>query len=131
MASIFALDRRPAREQTLCLSVLECATVLTFIVGLYHVRLCMEKRPSVEILSPYPHELNGPGTDCASDCPACRWTAEQESQSTLMILSAPDFSQRLKLAIDRAVSRVIAQPYDVIAADEKEENHASLVAHSQ
>ena len=85
----------------------------------------------MEILSPYPHELNGPGTDCASDCPACRWTAEQESQSTLMILSAPDFSQRLKLAIDRAVSRVIAQPYDVIAADEKEENHASLVAHSQ
>jgi hypothetical protein len=66
----------------------------------------------VEILSPYPHELNGQGTDCASDCPACHWVAEQTSQSALAVLSAPDFSQQLKLAIDRAVSRVIAQPYD-------------------
>jgi hypothetical protein len=28
-------------------------------------------------LSPYQHELNGSGTDCAHDCPACRWVSEQ------------------------------------------------------
>lgn len=28
------------------------------------------------ILSPYAHELNGPGTACAEDCPACRWVEE-------------------------------------------------------
>ena len=83
----------------------------------------------MEILSPYAHELHYTGERCADDCPACRWVAEQESQNALAVLSAPDFSQRLELAIDRAVSRVIAQPYDIIAADEKEENRVSLVAH--
>ncbi len=34
---------------------------------------------NLEILSPYQHELNGQGPDCASDCPACRWIAEQKS----------------------------------------------------
>lgn len=28
-------------------------------------------------LAPYQHELNGSGTDCAHDCPACRWVSEQ------------------------------------------------------
>ena len=26
-----------------------------------------------ELLSPYQHELNGEGTACAHDCPACTW----------------------------------------------------------
>lgn len=83
---------------------------------------------SVEIgtLSPYAHELHYSGERCADDCPACRWIAEQELQSTLAVLSSPDFPQLLKLAIDRALTRVIVQP-----SDEKEENHASLVAHSR
>jgi len=93
----------------------------------------MEKRPSVEILSPYQHELNGQGTDCASDCPAFRWVA-------LAVLSPPDFPQLLRLAIDRDVTRVSAQQdesrlgrcatrqalrVDELKkpADEKEENH--------
>ena len=29
-----------------------------------------------ETISPYTHELNGSGTDCAEDCPACRWLRE-------------------------------------------------------
>ena len=77
-------------------------------------------------LSPYAHELHYSGERCADDCPACRWIAEQELQSTLAVLSSPDFPQLLKLAIDRALTRVIVQP-----SDEKEENHASLVAHSR
>lgn len=28
------------------------------------------------IQAPMSHELNGEGTDCAVDCPACRWAAE-------------------------------------------------------
>jgi hypothetical protein len=28
-------------------------------------------------LSPYQHELNGRGTRCAADCPACRWRKEE------------------------------------------------------
>lgn len=32
-------------------------------------------------LSPYVHELNGSGTDCATDCPACLWSAEQEAEA--------------------------------------------------
>jgi hypothetical protein len=61
----------------------------------------------VEILfSPFPHELNRQGTDCASDCPACRWVDEQ-MQSILAVLSSPDFPQLLRLAIDRAVTRVL------------------------
>jgi len=81
----------------------------------------------VEILSPYPHELNGQGTDCASDCPAYHWVAEQKLHSTQAILSSPDFPQLLRLAIDRALTRVIARPYGIITADEKEENHVSPV----
>lgn len=27
-------------------------------------------------LNPYPHELNGPGTGCSEDCPACKFAAE-------------------------------------------------------
>ena len=30
-------------------------------------------------LSPYAHELNAQGTDCADDCPACRWVKENRS----------------------------------------------------
>ena len=46
----------------------------------------MSEAASVEIviLSPYQHELNGQGTDCASDCPACHWAAE------LAIATAPE-----------------------------------------
>jgi len=29
------------------------------------------------VLSSYAHELNGAGTACAPDCPACRWAAEK------------------------------------------------------
>jgi hypothetical protein len=29
------------------------------------------------MLSPYAHELNGQGTKCADDCPACRWAAKK------------------------------------------------------
>ena len=29
------------------------------------------------VLSAYGHELNGAGTACAPDCPACRWAAEK------------------------------------------------------
>jgi len=36
----------------------------------------------MSILSPYPHELNGSGTACADDCPACRWVREQRSKET-------------------------------------------------
>jgi len=25
------------------------------------------------MLSPYTHELNGSGTACSADCPACQW----------------------------------------------------------
>jgi len=31
-----------------------------------------------ERLSPYPHILNGWGTDCSQDCPACAWVVEQK-----------------------------------------------------
>jgi hypothetical protein len=31
-------------------------------------------------LSPYSHELNSEGTDCASDCPACIWVDCQTIQ---------------------------------------------------
>jgi hypothetical protein len=31
-----------------------------------------------EHLSPYQHELNGQGTDCAEDCPACRWVCDKQ-----------------------------------------------------
>ena len=24
-------------------------------------------------VAPYPHQLNGDGTGCLDDCPACRW----------------------------------------------------------
>ena len=28
-------------------------------------------------LAPFQHELNGRGTKCSSQCPACRWRREQ------------------------------------------------------
>jgi hypothetical protein len=30
------------------------------------------------ILAPYAHELNGSGTDCAIDCPACQWVVKSK-----------------------------------------------------
>lgn len=32
------------------------------------------------VLAPYAHELNSGGTDCAADCPACRWSSERVEQ---------------------------------------------------
>ena len=64
---------------------------------------------SLEILSPYQHELNRHGTDCAADCPACRWVDEQESLSALAVISSPDFPELLGLAIDRALARAFAR----------------------
>jgi hypothetical protein len=36
----------------------------------------------IEILSPYPHELNQFGTDCATDCPACLYALELSGGET-------------------------------------------------
>ena len=33
-----------------------------------------------DMMSPYEHELNGAGTACADDCPACKWAAEKREQ---------------------------------------------------
>lgn len=33
--------------------------------------------------SPYPHELNRRGDDCAEDCPACRWWEEYQAAQSL------------------------------------------------
>jgi hypothetical protein len=37
------------------------------------------------IVSPYPHELNGAGTACAEDCPACRWVRENLEADTAKV----------------------------------------------
>ena len=29
------------------------------------------------VLNPFAHELNREGTECAADCPACRWVYKQ------------------------------------------------------
>ena len=33
---------------------------------------------AVTVLAPYAHELNGSGTDCAVDCPACQWVVKSK-----------------------------------------------------
>lgn len=35
-----------------------------------------EDQTSVQVLTPFEHELNARGTDCNSDCPACLWAGK-------------------------------------------------------
>lgn len=44
--------------------------------------------PAPVVLAPYPHELNSRGTECAGDCPACRWVEEMEKEQELLYLQS-------------------------------------------
>jgi hypothetical protein len=48
--------------------------------GLLHDRIAKAVDESEPLLSPYAHELNTSGTQCADDCPACRWASERGSR---------------------------------------------------
>jgi len=39
----------------------------------------MAKAKVAQKLSPFSHELNGSGTACAADCPACHWINREGS----------------------------------------------------
>jgi hypothetical protein len=40
-------------------------------------------------LSPYQHELNGQGTACSEDCPACAWVKERAAQQRVDLKMPP------------------------------------------
>src|SRR5579864_6162539 len=76
-------------------------------------------------LAPYQHELNGQGSACATDCPACRWLQrtenapwqkQREAKPEVNLYVLPHREPDL-YAINRNIARMIAvQPWGSIYA---------------
>ena len=78
------------------------------------------------MLSPYAHELNTSGTDCAADCPACRWVRENRAQCHARADRLQLTTQLLRLEtlmLHANVTRVLAgqQPHELTEAETREQ----------